>query len=45
MEVADVVRVKTSLTGIYEGEILEFRGRNTLVRVNGIVSIDECDLV
>jgi hypothetical protein len=44
MKIGDIVRVETSFTGIYEGKILEFRGGNTAVYVEGIgiVSIDHC---
>jgi hypothetical protein len=47
LKIGDIVKVEISFSGVYEGKILEFRGGNTAVNVEGIgiVSIKQCELV
>jgi hypothetical protein len=47
MKIGDTVRVERSHSGIYEGKIIEFRGGNTALFVEGIgiVSINQCKLI
>lgn len=47
MKIGDTVRVENSFTEVYEGRIIEFRGGNTAINVEGIgiVNIKNCKLV